>query len=139
VVYHAKPLLQFITLRIRDYLEPDSIFDRPLELPDGTVVDFSERKVQSWLYENRGEEIAESRRVWLDAILPKTKEAATQSPGTRCPVCGLPLLLNVNTDQWSYCAVCTGDVLWEWWAMREQVERAFGAVPAFLEPHRNGG
>lgn len=138
VVYHAKPLLQFITLRVRDYLEPDSIFDRPLELPDGTVVDFSEQKVQSWLYENRGEEIAESRRVWLDTILPKAKEAATHSPGTRCPACGLPFLLNVNTDQWSYCAVCTGDVLWEWWAMREQVERAFSPAHGSVEPHRNG-
>lgn len=139
VVYHAKPLLQFITLRIRDYLEPDSMADQPLELPDGTVVDFSERKVQSWLYENRGEEIAESRRAWLDTILPKAREAATQSPGTRCPACGLPLLLNVNTDQWSYCAVCTGDVLWEWWAMREQVERAFSAAPGSVEPPRNSG
>jgi hypothetical protein len=138
VVYRAKPLLQFITLRIRDYLEPDSMVDQPLELPDGTVVDFSERKVQSWLYENRGEEIAESRRAWLDTILPKARDAATQSPGTRCPACGLPLLLNVNTDQWSYCAVCTGDVLWEWWAMREQVERAFSAAPG-SEPPRNSG
>ncbi|HEY7651941.1 MAG TPA: ParB N-terminal domain-containing protein [Methylomirabilota bacterium] len=139
VAFQSKPLLQFIALRIRSYLEPDATFDPPLRLPDGTVVDFSERKAQSWLYENRGEEIAESRRAWLATILPKVREAAAHSPGKRCAVCGLPLLLDLNTDQWSYCAVCSGDVLWEWWAMREQIERVFSGAPGAGAPPGNGG
>ncbi len=139
LVYQAKPLLQFITLRIRDYLEPDGTLEPPLRLSDGTEVDFSERKVQSWLYENRGEEIAEARRAWLDAILPRAKEAATHSPGVRCPACGLPLLLDLNTDRWSYCAVCSGDVLWEWWSMREQIEGAFGGALGSADPLCDGG
>jgi ParB-like nuclease domain len=138
LVFQCKPLLQFITLRIRDYLEPETTLDPPLTLPDGTVVDFSERSVQRWLYENRGEEMAESRRAWLDAILPKAKEAALHASGPHCTKCGLPLLLDLNTDLWSYCAVCSGDVLWEWWSMREQIERALGGALGAADPPGNG-
>jgi hypothetical protein len=40
----------------------------------------------------------------------------------------LPLLLSVHTDEHAYCAVCRGNVLWEWSWMREQVEMAFSNV-----------
>ena len=136
VAYRAKPLLQFITLRIREYLEPDPLLDQPMPLPDGTAVDWSDGKVLGWLYANRGEEIAEARRVWLGTLLPRAREAATRGAGRRCDTCGLPLLLNLHSNQWSYCAVCTGDVLWQWWGMREQVERAFSGA-AF--PGSDGG
>jgi hypothetical protein len=51
------------------------------------------------------------------------------TPGERCPTCGLPLLSAVKGIETSYCAVCNGDVLWEWAWIREQVEIAFSGVP----------
>jgi hypothetical protein len=49
VVYGAKPLLQYITIRIQDYLDPRTA--EPLSGEDGTVLwDPSELKVPDWLY-----------------------------------------------------------------------------------------
>ena len=128
VIYAAKPLLQYISLRIHDYLDP-----RPAEpllnAEDGSVLwDPSELKVPDWLYTERGEEVAIERRARLAALLPKAKEAALAFPGSRCSTCGLPLLSTRNAGESSYCAVCKGNVLWEWSWMREQVEIAFSSA-----------
>ena len=91
VIYGAKPLLQYITLRIQDYLDPR--IAEPLSGEDGTVRwDPAELKVPDWLYTERGEGIAAERHGRLAAVLPKAKEAAMGFPGERCPACGLPLL-----------------------------------------------
>jgi hypothetical protein len=53
----------------------------------------------------------------------------------------LPLLSAVKGNGTSYCAVCTGDVLWEWAWIREQVEIAFSSAPlsASLRPAPTSG
>ncbi|MGH7395041.1 MAG: ParB/RepB/Spo0J family partition protein [Candidatus Methylomirabilales bacterium] len=133
VIYGAKPLLQYITLRIQDYLDPRTA--EPLSGEDGSVLwDPAELKVPDWLYTERGEAIAAERRARLAAVLPKAKEAALGFPGERCPGCGLPLLLTVRTTEPSYCAVCKGNVLWEWSWMREQVEVAFSSALRSVGP-----
>lgn len=127
VVYGAKPLLQFITLRIQDYLDPRPA--EPLTAEDGSILwDPAELKVPDWFYTERGEAIAQERRAKLAAVLPKAKAAAAGFPGESCPTCGLPLLWSVPTTEPSYCAVCKGNVLWEWSWMREQVEVAFSSA-----------
>jgi len=133
VVYGAKPLLQYITLRIQDYLDPRTA--EPLSGEDGTVRwDPAELKVPDWLYTERGEGIAAERHGRLAAVLPKAKEAAMGFPGERCPACGLPLLSNIRAAVPSYCAVCKGNVLWEWSWMREQVEMAFSSALRSIPP-----
>ena len=133
VVCGAKPLLQYITLRIQDYLDPRTA--EPLGGEDGSVLwDPAELKVPDWLYTDRGEAIAAERRARLAAVLPKAKEAAMGFPGGRCPGCGLPLLLTGPTTEPSYCAVCKGNVLWEWSWMREQVEVAFSSARRSVGP-----
>ena len=127
VVYAAKPLLQYLALRIHDYLEPRTA--EPLSADDRTVLwDPAELKVPDWLYTERGEEVAMERRARLTALLPRARAAATAFPGKRCPDCGLPLLSTVTPTGCSYCAVCKGNVLWEWSWMREQVELAFSSA-----------
>ena len=127
VIYGAKPLLQYVTLRIQDYLDPRTA--EPLSGEAGSVLwDPAELKVPDWLYTERGEASAAERRARLAAVLPKAKEAAVGFPGERCPGCGLPLLSTVRTTEPSYCAVCKGNVLWEWSWMREQVEVAFSSA-----------
>jgi hypothetical protein len=134
VMYGAKPLLQYITLRIQDYLDPRTA--EPLTGEDGSLVwDPAELKVPDWLYTKRGEAIAAERRARLAAVLPKAKEAAAGFPGERCPACGLPLLSTVRPAEPSYCAVCKGNVLWEWSWMREQVEVAFSTALRSVGPH----
>ena len=134
-IYQATPLLQYINLRIHDYLHPRVA--EPLSAGDGSVRwDPAELKVPDWLYTERGDEIAAERRARLAAILPKAKEAARAYPGERCPACGLPLLSAVKGIETWYCALCNGDVLWEWSWIREQVEIAFssGSVAASSPP-----
>jgi hypothetical protein len=127
VIYGAKPLLQYITLRIQDYLDPRTA--EPLSGEDGSVLwDPGELKVPDWFYTERGEAIAAERRARLAAVLPKAKEAAARFPGERCPECGLPRLTTMRATEPSYCAVCNGNVLWEWSWMREQVEVAFSSA-----------
>jgi hypothetical protein len=127
VIYRAKPLLQYIALRIQDYLEPRPA--EPLSAPDGSVLwDPAELKVPDWLYTERGEAVALERRAKLAEVLPKAREAALGFPGDRCPGCGLPLLPSVHTPESTYCAVCKGDVLWEWSWMRDQLEMAFSSA-----------
>ena len=87
-----------------------------------------------WLYTERGEGTALERRTRLAAVLPKAKEAAMGFPGARCPECGLPLLSTLRTAEPSYCAVCKGNVLWEWSWMREQVEVAFSSALRSVGP-----
>jgi len=133
VIYGAKPLLQYITLRLQDYLDPRTA--EPLSGEDGSVLwDPAELKVPDWLYTERGETIATERRARLAAVLPKAKKAAVGFPGERCPGCGLPLLTTVRTTEPSYCAVCKGNVLWEWSWMREQVEVAFSSALRSVGP-----
>lgn len=133
VVYAAKPLLQYITLRIHDYLEPRTA--EPLAGENGAVLwDPAELKVPDWVYTERGEATAEARRARLAAVLPKAQVAALGFPGKRCPACGLPLLSTVRPEEPSYCAVCKGDVLWEWAWMREQVEVAFSSALCSIAP-----
>jgi hypothetical protein len=133
VLYGAKPLLQYITLRIQDYLDPRTA--EPLTGDDGSLVwDPAELKVPDWLYTERGEAIAAERRARLAALVPKAKEAAAGFPGERCPACGLPLLSTVRPSEPSYCAVCKGNVLWEWAWMREQVEVAFSSALRSVGP-----
>ena len=125
VAYGAKPLLQYITLRIQDYLDPRTA--EPLTGEDGTVLwDPAELAVP--LYTERGAATAAERRARLTALLPRAREAATRFPGERCPTCGLPLLSTIRAGEPSYCAVCRGDVLWEWSWMREQMEVAFSSA-----------
>jgi hypothetical protein len=127
-IYQATPLLQYINLRIHDYLHPRAA--EPLSASDGSVRwDPVELKVPDWLYTERGDEIAAERRARLAAVLPRAKEAAGAYPGERCPACGLPLLSAVKGIETWYCAVCNGDVLWEWSWIREQVEIAFSSAP----------
>ncbi len=127
VVYAAKPLLQYVSLRIHDYLEPRTA--EPLTARDGAVLwDPAELKVPDWLYTERGEEVATERRARLAVLLPRARAAAAAFPGKRCPDCGLPLLPTVTATECSYCAVCRGNVLWEWSWMREQVEVAFSSA-----------
>ncbi len=84
VVYAAKPLLQYITLRIQDYLDPRTA--EPLSGEDGGLLwDPAELKVPDWLYTERGEAIAEERRARLAAVLPKARDAAVGFPGEHCP------------------------------------------------------
>jgi hypothetical protein len=90
--------------------------------------DPAELKVPDWLYTERGEAIAVERRSKLAAVLPRARQAATAYAGARCVGCGLPLLPGLHTGETSYCAVCKGDVLWEWSWMRDQVELAFGSA-----------
>ena len=133
VVYGAKPLLQYITLRIQDYLDPRTA--EPLSREDGAILwDPSELKVPDWLYTERGETTATERRARLAVVLPKARQAALGFPGERCPACGLPLLSTVRPEEPSYCAVCKGDVLWEWSWMREQVEVAFSSALRTIGP-----
>ncbi|HSL49647.1 MAG TPA: ParB N-terminal domain-containing protein [Candidatus Deferrimicrobiaceae bacterium] len=133
VIYAAKPLLQYITLRIQDYLDPRTA--EPLNGEDGVVLwDPAELKVPDWLYTERGEAIAQERRARLAAVLPKAKEAAAGFPGPRCAECGLPLLSTSRAAEPSYCAVCKGNVLWEWSWMREQVEVAFSSALRAVGP-----
>jgi len=133
VIYGAKPLLQYITLRLQDYLDPRTA--EPLSGEDGSVLwDPAELKVPDWLYTERGEAIAAERRARLAAVLPKAKKAAVGFPGERCSGCGLPLLSSVRTTESSYCAVCKGNVLWEWSWMREQVEVAFSSALRSVGP-----
>ena len=128
VVYSAKPLLQYIALRIQDYLDP-RVAEPLLSAEDGSVLwNPAELKVPDWLYTERGDEIAAERRARLAAVLPKARKAALGFPGECCPACGLPLLSNLTPDEASYCAACKGDVLWEWAWMREQVEMAFSSA-----------
>ena len=127
-IYRATPLLQYINLRIHDYLHPRTA--EPLNAGDGSVLwDPMELKVPDWLYTERGEEVATGRRARLAAVLPRAKEAAMAYAGQRCPACGLPLLSAVKGIETSYCAVCIGDVLWEWSWIREQVEIAVASAP----------
>jgi len=133
VAYGAKPLLQYITLRIQDYLDPRTA--EPLSGEDGTLLwDPAELKVPDWHYTERGEAVAAERRSRLAAVLPKARQAATGFPGERCPACGLPLLSTIPEAEPSYCAVCRGNVLWEWSWMREQVEVAFSSALRFIAP-----
>jgi hypothetical protein len=133
VVYSGKPLLQYITLRIQDYLDPRTA--EPLSGEGGAVLwDPSELKVPDWLYTERGETTALERRARLASVLPKARQAAGGFPGERCPACGLPLLSTVRPEEPSYCAVCKGDVLWEWSWMREQVEVAFSSALRSIGP-----
>ena len=128
VVYAAKPLLQYLSLRIHDYLEPRTA-ERLLSPENGAVLwDPVELRVPDWLYTERGEEVATERRARLSALLPRAREAARAFPGKRCPECGLPLLSTVSATECSYCAVCKGNVLWEWSWIREQVEVAFSTA-----------
>jgi hypothetical protein len=107
----------------------------PLSGEDGSILwDPAELKVPDWLYTERGEAIAAERRARLAAVLPKAKEAALGFPGERCPGCGLPLLSTGRTTEPSYCAVCKGNVLWEWSWMREQVEVAFSSALRSVGP-----
>ena len=128
VIYQAKPMLQFIALRIREYLDPRAA-EPLLDPADGSVRwDPSELNVQDWMENERGEEVAAERRTKLEAVLPRARVAAAGFAGECCGACGLPLLLSVHTDEHAYCAVCRGNVLWEWSWMREQVEMAFSNV-----------
>ena len=139
-IYQATPLLQYINLRIHDYLHPRPA--EPLTRGDGSVLwDPVELKVPDWLDTERGEAIATERRARLATVMPKAKEAAMAYPGERCPACGLPLLSAVKRIETSYCAVCNGDVLWEWSWIREQVEIAFssGSVAASSPPAPTSG
>jgi hypothetical protein len=127
VVYGAKPMLQYITLRIQDYLDPRPA--EPLSDTEGAVVwDPAELKVPDWLHAEGGEAIAVERRSKLAAVLPRARQAAASYTGARCAGCGLPLLPGLHAGETSYCAVCKGDVLWEWSWMRDQVEMAFGSA-----------
>jgi hypothetical protein len=135
VLYSAKPLLQYVTLRIHDYLEPRAA-EPLLNAENGAVLwDPAELKVPDWLYTERGDEIASERRARLAAILPKAREAAAGFPGERCPACGLPVLSGVGVAAPTYCAVCKGNVLWEWSWMREQLEMAFSSALRSAGPH----
>ena len=125
-IYQATPLLQYINLRIHDYLHPRPA--EPVTRGDGSVLwDPVELKVPDWLDTERGNAIATERRARLAAVMPRAKEAAMAYPGERCPACGLPLLSAVKRIETSYCAACNGDVLWEWSWIREQVEIAFSS------------
>jgi hypothetical protein len=128
VVYAAKPLLQYITLRIQDYLDPRVA--EPLISPDNGCLlwDPAELKVPDWLYTERGAAIAAERRAKLAAVLPKARMAAREFPGECCQGCGLPLLSNLEAGEPAYCAVCNANVLWEWSWIREQVELAFSSA-----------
>jgi hypothetical protein len=128
VIYAGKPLLQYLTLRIHDYLEPRTA--EPLvSAQNGSVLwDPSELKVPDWLYTERGEEVAKERRARLTGALPRAREAARAFPGHRCPECGLPLLSTLSPTECSYCAVCKGNVLWEWSWIQEQLEIAFSSA-----------
>jgi hypothetical protein len=133
VIYGAKPLLQYIALRLQDYLDPRTA--EPLSGEDGSILwDPAELKVPDWLYTERGEAIAAERRARLAAVLPQAKIAAVGFPGERCPGCGLPLLTTIRAIEPSYCAVCQGNVLWEWSWMREQVEVAFSSALRSIGP-----
>jgi hypothetical protein len=133
VIYRATPLLQYINLRIHDYLHPRTA--EPVTTGDGSVLwDPGELKVPDWLYTEGGEEVATERRARLAAVLPRAKEAAMAYRGERCPACGLPLLSAVKGMETWYCAVCHGDVLWEWAWIREQVEIAFSNTPLGSSP-----
>ena len=139
-IYQATPLLQYINLRIHDYLHPRTA--EPLTRGDGSVLwDPVELKVPDWLDTERGDAIATERRARLATVMPRAKEAAMAYPGERCPACGLPLLSAVKGIETSYCAVCNGDVLWEWSWIREQVEIAFssGSVAASSPPAPTSG
>jgi ParB-like nuclease family protein len=128
VVYAAKPLLQYLSLRIHDYLERRTA-ETLLSAESGSVLWHPvELKVPDWLYTERGDEVAAERRARLAALLPRAKEAASAFPGRRCPDCGLPLLSTVTATECSYCAVCKGNVLWEWSWMREQLDVAFSSA-----------
>lgn len=134
-IYQATPLLQYINLRIHEYLHPRTA--EPVTRGDGSVLwDPVELKVPDWLDTNRGDAIATERRARLATVMPRAKEAAMAYPGERCPACGLPLLSAVKRGETSYCATCNGDVLWEWSWIREQVEIAFssGSVAASSPP-----
>jgi hypothetical protein len=138
VLYAGKPLLQYISLRLQEYLDPRPA--EPLSAADGSVVwDPAELKVPDWLYTERGEAITVDRRARLAAVLPRAKEAAAGYPGERCPECGLPMLSNLQAGASPYCAVCKGDVLWEWSWIREQVELAFGNALRPGRPPGGGG
>jgi hypothetical protein len=127
VVYGAKPMLQYISLRIQDYLDPRPA--EPINGTDGAVLwDPAELKVPDWLHAKRGEAIAVERRSKLAAVLPRARQAAAAYDGARCVGCGLPLLPSLHTGETSYCAVCKGDVLWEWSWMRDQLELAFSSA-----------
>ena len=133
VVYQATPLLQYVNLRIHDYLNPRAA--EPLSAGDGAVRwDPAELKVPDWLDRERGDEVATERRARLAAVLPRAKEAAMAYPGERCPACGLPLFSAVKGIETWYCAVCNGDVRWEWSWIREQVEIAFSSTPLGSPP-----
>lgn len=127
-LYRATPLLQYLNLRIHDYLHPRTA--EPLKMGDGAVRwDPAELKVPDWLRTEGSEEVAAERRARLATVLPKAREAAKAISGARCPACGLPLLSAAKRTETSYCAVCNGDVLWEWTWIREQVELAFAGAP----------
>jgi hypothetical protein len=138
VVHAAKPLLQYLTLRIHDYLEPRTA-EPLLDSENGSVLwDPAELKVPDWLYTERGEEVATERRGRLTALLPRAQAAARAFPGKRCPDCGLPLLSTLTATECSYCAVCKGNVLWEWSWMREQLEIAFSSALMSPRPEAAG-
>lgn len=138
VVYSAKPLLEYISLRIHDYLHPRTA--EPLNAADGSVQwDPAELKVPDWLYTERGQDVAAERRARLAAVLPKAKEAAMAYRGECCQACGLPLLSAVKGIEAAYCAVCNGNVLWEWSWIQEQVEVAFGSVLLTASPTSEPG
>lgn len=127
-LYRATPLLQYLNLRIHDYLHPRTA--EPLKMGDGAVRwDPAELRVPDWLRTEGSEEVAAERRARLATVLPKAREAAKATPGARCPTCGLPLLFAAKRTETPYCAVCNGDVLWEWTWIREQVELAFAGAP----------
>jgi len=128
VIYQAKPMLQFIALRIREYIDPRAA-EPVLDPGNGSVHwDPSELTVHDWVENARSEEAAAERRSKLEGVLPKARAAAVGFAGECCQACGLPLLLNVHPDERAYCAICHGNVLWEWSWMREQVEMAFSNV-----------
>src|SRR4029453_1058981 len=56
VVYAAKPLLQYLSLRIHDYLEPRTA--EPVSADNGAVLwDPAELRVPDWLYTERGAQV----------------------------------------------------------------------------------
>src|SRR4029453_2939749 len=56
VVYAAKPLLQYLSLRIHDYLEPRPA--EPVSADNGDVLwDPAELRVPDWLYTERGAQV----------------------------------------------------------------------------------
>ena len=133
VVYGAKPLLQYITLRIQDYLDPRTA--EPLggeDGPSGGIRPSSRCRTGSMPSGARAPRRSGTAR--LAAVLPKAREAAMGFPGERCPACGLPLLSDIRAEEPSYCAVCKGNVLWEWSWMREQVEVAFSSALRSIAP-----